>query len=60
MRADPATRDWNQRPEVPMNEDTLRKLARLAERASTADHKISPMQLAARLLEEAVATLPDE
>jgi hypothetical protein len=40
---------------VPMSEETLRKLAQLAERASTAERRVSPMQVAAQWLEEAVA-----
>lgn len=34
---------------------TLEKLARIAERASTPERKIDPLEVAARLLEEAVA-----
>lgn len=34
---------------------TLQKLMRLAERASTPDRKVDPLEVAARLLEEAVA-----
>jgi hypothetical protein len=37
------------------SEETLRKLAQLADRASTAERRVSPMQVAAQLLEEAVA-----
>jgi len=49
-----------ERAEVPLSEAAIRKLTRLAERASTPERKVSPMQLAAQLLEEAVAALPDE
>jgi hypothetical protein len=46
--------------EVPLSEAAIRKLTRLAEQASTPERKVSPMQVAARLIEEAVAGLPDE
>ncbi len=42
-----------------MSEATARKIARLAELASRAGRKISTMQMAAQLLEEAVASIPD-
>jgi hypothetical protein len=35
-------------------------LIRLAEQASTQGRKVSPMQLAAQILEDALAGLPDE
>jgi hypothetical protein len=47
-------------PKVPMSPATERRLIRLAKQASTAKRKISPMQLAAQILEEVVAGLPDE
>src|SRR5689334_8177107 len=50
---------WVCHPKVPMSEATEQKLVRLAERASTPERKVSPMQLAAQLLEEALAGLPD-
>ena len=50
---------WVRHPKVPMSEATERKLASLAERASTPERKVSPMQMAAHLLEEAIANLPD-
>jgi hypothetical protein len=56
----PTVVTWTVTPKVPMSSATEAKLARLAARASTAERKISPMQLAAQLLEEAVANLPDE
>lgn len=43
---------WVQRPKVPMSEETVRKLRELAEALSTADRKVSPMQVAAFLIEE--------
>jgi hypothetical protein len=56
----PTVVTWTVTPKVPMSAATEAKLARLAERASTPQRKISPMQLAAQLLEEVVARLPDE
>lgn len=42
------------RPKVPMSEETATKLAVIAEAMSTPQRKVSPMQVAAQLLEEAV------
>jgi hypothetical protein len=38
-----------------MSEETVQKLHRLAELASTPERRVSPMQVAAQLLEDAVA-----
>jgi hypothetical protein len=43
-----------------MSEATERRLTRLAQEASTSGRKISPMQLAAQILEDVLAGLPDE
>src|SRR5438128_530038 len=51
----PTDARWVRHPKVPMSEETARKLTRLAELASTPERRISPMQLAAQLLEDAVA-----
>lgn len=56
----PTEVEWVHHPKVPMSEKTARKLRRLAGRASTPRRKISPMQLAAQLLEDAVATCQDD
>ena len=50
--SDPA---WVKHPKVPMSEVTAQKLTKLAEQVSTPDRKVSPMQVAAQLLEEALA-----
>ena len=42
-----------------MSEETARRLARLAEQASASGHKVSPMEVAARILEEALAEVAD-
>jgi hypothetical protein len=56
----PTEAKWVRHPKVPMSEATQRRLTRLAEEASTAGRKISPMQLAAQILEDALAGLPDD
>lgn len=47
------------RPKVPMSKTTQRKLKRLAQQASRAGRKVSAMQLAAQLLEDAVASVEE-
>jgi hypothetical protein len=54
----PTDASWVHHPKVPMSEQTVQRLARLAELASTAERRVSPMQIAAQLLEEAVAECP--
>jgi hypothetical protein len=54
----PTDANWTRHPKVPMSEATVQKLTRLAELASTAERRVSPMQIAARLLEEAVSQCP--
>ena len=56
----PTDVNWVHHPKVPMSQETQAKLERLAELASTPERKVSPMQVAAQLLEEAVARLPGE
>lgn len=51
----PTAKEWDTRSKVPMSSATQRKLRRLAQQMSTADRKVSPMQVAAQLLEEALA-----
>ena len=55
----PTDAAWEFRPKVPMSKTTQRKLQRLAEQASAAGRKVSPMQLAAQLLEDAVARVEE-
>jgi hypothetical protein len=55
----PTEATWVHHPKVPMSEATERRLARLARRASTDGRKVSPMQVAAQILEDAVAALPE-
>jgi hypothetical protein len=51
----PTDATWVRHPKVPMSEETVQRLAQLAEMASTPERRVSPMQIAAQLLEEAVA-----
>jgi hypothetical protein len=51
----PTDATWGNRPKVPMSEMTQRRLAEIAEEISTPERRVSPMQVAAQLLEEAVA-----
>src|SRR5438105_3327998 len=50
----PTSPDWATRCKVPMSEATLAKLAQMAEEMSTSERRVSPMQVAAQLLEEAL------
>ena len=55
----PTDPSWVCVPKVPMSAVTMAKLAELSAQAGTAGgRRISPMQLAAQILEEAVAHLP--
>jgi hypothetical protein len=48
---------WTMRPNVPMSKTTVRKLASIAKAMSTAKRKVSPMQVAAQFLQEALGSL---
>jgi hypothetical protein len=50
----PTAVDWIHHRKLPMSDATFRKLEELAAKASTDDRKVSPMQLAAQLLEDAI------
>src|SRR5438552_901077 len=50
----PTNITWVTRPKVPISAETERKLALLAEKLSTPQRKVTPMQVAAQLLEDAV------
>ena len=43
-----------------MSEGTQRRLVHLAERTSAGGRKVSPMQIAAQILEEALAGVPEQ
>ena len=51
----PTDASWVHHPKVPMTEATRRKLALLAKQAGRTGRKVTPMQIAARLLEEALS-----
>lgn len=53
----PTEARWVRHPKVPMSEATERRLILLARRASEEGRKVSPMQVAAQILEEALAKL---
>ena len=54
----PTNAEWSQHPKVPMSDATRQRLALLAEQSSTSGRKVSPMQVAAQILEDAVAGIP--
>ena len=55
----PTDASWVRHPKVPMSDATRQRLARLAEQSSTPKRKISPMQIAAQILEDALAGVPE-
>ncbi len=52
----PTESSWSLRPKVPMSPATFEKLQQLAAKMSDRDRKVSPMQLAAQLLELSLQT----
>ena len=56
----PTDSNWVFHPKVPMSAATRERLAMLAEQSSGEGRKVSPMQIAARILEEALAGLPEQ
>jgi hypothetical protein len=50
----PTNVTWVQRPKIPISVETQEALILLAKKMSTDERKISPMQVAAQLLEDAV------
>ena len=55
----PTDAQWVVRPKVPMSSATQAKLKRLAAQVSQSGRRVSAMQLAAQLLEEALARVPE-
>lgn len=55
----PSDASWVRHPKIPMSDETQRRLARLAEHASVKGRKVSPMQIAAQILEDALAGVPE-
>jgi len=56
----PSDASWVRHPKVPISEATGRRLSLLAERASRSGRKVSPMQIAAQILEDALAGVPEQ
>jgi hypothetical protein len=52
----PTDRAWTRRPKVPMAPETEARLRALARLLSAEDRKVSPMQVAAEILEKATAS----
>ena len=52
----PTDPSWDRRPKIPMSARTETRLVELARLASSPGRKVSPMQVAAHLLEEAVTS----
>jgi hypothetical protein len=55
----PTDASWTRHPKVPMSEATRQRLALLAEQSSTGGRKVSPMQIAAQILEDALSDVPE-
>ncbi len=55
----PTDATWVHHPKIPMSKVTEQRLLRLAERISDQSRKVSAMQLAAQLLEDAVARIEE-
>ena len=55
----PTDANWVHHPKIPMSKVTEQQLIRLAERISDRNRKVSAMQLAAQLLEDAVACIEE-
>jgi hypothetical protein len=53
----PSDASWVHHPKIPMSAQTAQRLAALAEQASTSGRKVSPMQVAAQILEEALGSV---
>ena len=55
----PTNANWVRHPKVPMSDATRERLSRLAEEASTKGRKVSPMQVDAQILEDALTGIPE-
>lgn len=56
----PSDPSWVRHPKIPLSEATRQRLVRLAERASASGRKVSPMQIAAQILEDALSGVPEQ
>ncbi len=55
----PTDASWVRHPKVPMSDATRQRLDLLAEQFSTEGRKVSPMQIAAQIIEDALTGIPD-
>ena len=55
----PTDASWVWHPKVPMSDATRQRLTRLSEQVSTEGRKVSPMQIAAQILEDALTGIPE-
>jgi hypothetical protein len=55
----PTDSSWVRHPKVPMSDATRQRLTRLAEQSCTEGRKVSPMQIAAQILEDALRGIPE-
>ena len=55
----PTDASWVRHPKVPMSEATRQRLTQLAEESSRKGRKVSPMQIAAQILEDALTGIPE-
>ena len=56
----PSDPSWVLQGKVPMSEETKQRLADLADKLSSDGRRVSPMQVAAQLLEESVSLYADD
>ena len=56
----PTDANWVRHPKVPMSDATRQRLARLAEESSRSGRKVSPTQIAAEILEDALSGMPSQ
>ena len=56
----PSDANWIRHPKIPLSEATRQRLLRLADCASHDGRKVSPMQVAAQILEDALAGVPEQ
>jgi hypothetical protein len=55
----PTDANWVRHPKVPMSDATKLRLTRLAEQVSSDGRKVSPMQIAAQIIEDALTGIPE-
>ncbi len=55
----PTVASWVRHPKIPMSETTKQRLNHLAQQFSNGGRKISPMQIAAQIIEDALADTPE-